>query len=80
MSVDDYLISTTYGPMEIGASVPQRFWPDHGSRGLAPLNVTVFNRSKKRLQVILRFLSRPETWWRPATPARRTGSQRLFCR
>jgi len=51
---DVIYISTTYGPMEIGGSVPQRFGPINGADGWRRLNV-LFTRSKKRMQVFASF-------------------------
>ncbi|MCY1344369.1 putative DNA helicase [compost metagenome] len=51
---DVIYISTTYGPMEIGGTVPQRFGPITGSDGWRRLNV-LFTRSKKRMQVFASF-------------------------
>lgn len=51
---DVIYISTTYGPMEIGGKVPQRFGPITGSDGWRRLNV-LFTRSKKRMQVFASF-------------------------
>ncbi|WP_264312864.1 DUF4011 domain-containing anti-phage protein Hhe [Pseudomonas putida] len=51
---DVIYISTTYGPMEIGGSVPQRFGPINGTDGWRRLNV-LFTRSKKRMQVFASF-------------------------
>lgn len=53
---DVIYISTTYGPMEIGGSVPQRFGPINGAAGWRRLNV-LFTRSKKRMQVFASFTS-----------------------
>ncbi|PZE12196.1 hypothetical protein DMX10_17240 [Pseudomonas sp. 57B-090624] len=53
---DVIYISTTYGPMEIGGSVPQRFGPINGADGWRRLNV-LFTRSKKRMQVFASFTS-----------------------
>ena len=51
---DVIYISTTYGPMEIGGTVPQRFGPINGADGWRRLNV-LFTRSKKRMQVFASF-------------------------
>ena len=51
---DVIYISTTYGPMEIGGSVPQRFGPINGADGWRRLNV-LYTRSKKRMQVFASF-------------------------
>lgn len=51
---DVIYISTTYGPMEIGGTVPQRFGPINGANGWRRLNV-LFTRSKKRMQVFASF-------------------------
>ncbi len=51
---DVIYISATYGPMEIGGSVPQRFGPINGADGWRRLNV-LFTRSKKRMQVFASF-------------------------
>ena len=51
---DVIYISATYGPMEIGGSVPQRFGPITGADGWRRLNV-LFTRSKKRMQVFASF-------------------------
>lgn len=51
---DVIYISTTYGPVEIGGSVPQRFGPINGASGWRRLNV-LFTRSKKRMQVFASF-------------------------
>lgn len=51
---DVIYISTTYGPMEIGGTVPQRFGPITGADGWRRLNV-LFTRSKKRMQVFASF-------------------------
>jgi len=53
---DVIYISTTYGPMDIGGSVPQRFGPINGAAGWRRLNV-LFTRSKKRMQVFASFTS-----------------------
>lgn len=51
---DVIYISTTYGPMEIGGAVPQRFGPINGADGWRRLNV-LFTRSKKRMQMFASF-------------------------
>lgn len=51
---DVIYISTTYGPMEIGGKVPQRFGPINGADGWRRLNV-LFTRSKKRMQIFASF-------------------------
>ncbi len=51
---DVIYISTTYGPMEVGGTVPQRFGPINGADGWRRLNV-LFTRSKKRMQVFASF-------------------------
>ncbi|UYP30522.1 DUF4011 domain-containing protein [Pseudomonas sp. Z8(2022)] len=51
---DVIYISTTYGPMEIGGNVPQRFGPINGADGWRRLNV-LYTRSKKRMQVFASF-------------------------
>ncbi|MDH1261346.1 DUF4011 domain-containing anti-phage protein Hhe [Pseudomonas sp. GD03944] len=51
---DVIYISTTYGPMEAGGSVPQRFGPINGVDGWRRLNV-LYTRSKKRMQVFASF-------------------------
>jgi very-short-patch-repair endonuclease len=53
---DVIYISSTYGPMEAGGSVPQRFGPINGADGWRRLNV-LFTRSKKRMQVFASFTS-----------------------
>ncbi|CAN5836325.1 DUF4011 domain-containing protein [soil metagenome] len=51
---DVIFISATYGPMEIGGRVPQRFGPINGANGWRRLNV-LFTRSKKRMHVFSSF-------------------------
>lgn len=51
---DVIYISGTYGPMEVGGSVPQRFGPINGASGWRRLNV-LYTRSKKRMQVFSSF-------------------------
>lgn len=51
---DVIYISTTYGPVEVGGKVPQRFGPTTGADGWRRLNV-LFTRSKKRMQVFASF-------------------------
>ncbi len=51
---DVIYISSTYGPMEVGGSVPQRFGPINGADGWRRLNV-LYTRSKKRMQVFASF-------------------------
>jgi len=51
---DVIYISNTYGPMEVGGKVPQRFGPITGGDGWRRLNV-LYTRSKKRMQVFASF-------------------------
>ena len=51
---DVIYISGTYGPMEVGGTVPQRFGPINGASGWRRLNV-LYTRSKKRMQVFSSF-------------------------
>jgi very-short-patch-repair endonuclease len=51
---DVIYISSTYGPMEAGGKVPQRFGPINGTAGWRRLNV-LFTRSKKRMQIFASF-------------------------
>ncbi len=51
---DVIYISATYGPVEAGGTVPQRFGPINGADGWRRLNV-LFTRSKKRMQVFASF-------------------------
>ncbi|WP_236709384.1 DUF4011 domain-containing anti-phage protein Hhe [Pseudomonas sp. Leaf127] len=51
---DVIYISATYGPVEAGGTVPQRFGPINGTDGWRRLNV-LFTRSKKRMQVFASF-------------------------
>jgi very-short-patch-repair endonuclease len=51
---DVIYISSTYGPMEIGGRVPQRFGPINGPDGWRRLNV-LYTRAKKRMQVFASF-------------------------
>ncbi|WP_426153678.1 DUF4011 domain-containing anti-phage protein Hhe [Pseudomonas sp. DC3000-4b1] len=51
---DVIYISTTYGPVDVGGKVPQRFGPTTGADGWRRLNV-LFTRSKKRMQVFASF-------------------------
>lgn len=51
---DVIYISSTYGPMEIGGTVPQRFGPINGASGWRRLNV-LFTRSKRRMQIFASF-------------------------
>lgn len=53
---DVIFISCTYGPIEIGGKVPQRFGPINGVNGWRRLNV-LFTRSKKRMHVFSSFNS-----------------------
>nr|WP_244542145.1 AAA domain-containing protein [Azotobacter beijerinckii] len=51
---DVIYISCTYGPVEAGGRLPQRFGPINGADGWRRLNV-LFTRSKKRMQVFASF-------------------------
>lgn len=51
---DVIFISGTYGPMESGGRVPQRFGPINGQDGWRRLNV-LFTRSKKRMHLFSSF-------------------------
>ncbi|GAB3382576.1 DUF4011 domain-containing anti-phage protein Hhe [Azotobacter armeniacus] len=51
---DVIFISCTYGPVEAGGRLPQRFGPINGVDGWRRLNV-LFTRSKKRMQVFASF-------------------------
>ena len=52
---DVMYISCTYGPQEVGGSVPQRFGPINYANGWRRLNV-LFSRSKKRMHVFTSML------------------------
>ncbi|PHV13518.1 DUF4011 domain-containing anti-phage protein Hhe [Chitinimonas sp. BJB300] len=51
---DVIYISFTYGPMEVGGRVPQRFGPINGADGWRRLNV-LFTRAKKRMHAFASF-------------------------
>ncbi|WP_407362410.1 DUF4011 domain-containing protein [Pseudomonas luteola] len=51
---DVIFISFTYGPMEAGGKVPQRFGPINSDSGWRRLNV-LFTRSKKRMHIFTSF-------------------------
>jgi very-short-patch-repair endonuclease len=53
---DVIFISFTYGPLEIGGKVPNRFGPINSADGWRRLNV-LFTRSKKRMHVFTSMLS-----------------------
>jgi very-short-patch-repair endonuclease/DNA polymerase III delta prime subunit len=53
---DVIFISFTYGPMEAGGKVPQRFGPVNSDSGWRRLNV-LFTRSKKRMHIFTSFIA-----------------------
>lgn len=53
---DVILISFTYGPLQLGMPVPQRFGPINSPDGWRRLNV-LFTRSKKRMHILTSMLS-----------------------